>query len=175
MELCYSCGEKVKEIKDKAYHYDECGLPVVLYGITQYFCEECGESYASIPNMQQLHRVIGIYVCKMRKALLKSVEIKFLRKDLHLRSKGLAQTLGVTPSTVSRWETGAKDIGEPHDRLLRSLYMMYASEQANHMVCDKIIDTFQALPRDRKKIDQTTEIVLNPQEWMGNLNCLCPA
>jgi putative zinc finger/helix-turn-helix YgiT family protein len=175
MELCYSCGEKVKEIKDKAYRYDECGLPVVLYGITQYVCEKCGESYASIPNMQQLNRVIGIYICKMRKAILKPVEIKFLRKDLHLRSKGLAQTLGVTPETVSRWEKGRKAIGEPHDRLLRSLYMMYASEQANQMVCDKVIDTFQAFPIKRKKIDQATDIVLNPQEWMGSLNCLCPA
>lgn len=174
MELCYSCGDKVKEIKDKPYRYDECGLPVVLYGISQYLCEKCGESYASIPNMQQLHRVIGIYICKERKALLKPKEIKFLRKDLHLRSKGLAQTLGVTPETVSRWETGTNDIGEPHDRLLRSLYMMYASEQANHMVCDSIIDTFQSLPIKRKKITQTTDIILNPPEWMGHLDYLCP-
>lgn len=174
MEICQSCGEKLQIIKDKPYHYDESGLNVVLHGITQYVCGSCGESYASIPNMQKLHRVIGSLICEKRKALLKPEEIKFLRKDLHIKAKDLAQTLGVTPQTISRWENGKKEIGEPHDRLLRSIYMMYASEQGGHIICDGVIDIFKGFPMDRKKISQPTEISLNPQEWLSCFDDCCP-
>ena len=166
MKHCYFCDGFTKEIKDKPYRYDECGLPVILLGITQHACEKCNETYVSIPNIQQLHRMIGINVCKNRKALLKPEEIKFLRKNLHLKSKELAQTLGVTPQTVSRWENGSKVIGEPHDRFFRSLYMMHVSEQAHHLVFDNVIDTFKELPIKRKEIQEPTEITLNLRDWM---------
>ncbi len=98
-----------------------------------------------------------------------------LRKDLHLKAKELAALLGVTVSTVSRWENGKKEIGEPHDRLLRSVYMMYASEQANHMMCGGVLNMFKDLPAKRKTIDQPKELVLNPQEWLNCLPDCCPA
>jgi len=175
MKSCYSCGAKIKAVENKPYHYDECGLNVVLLGITQYQCDKCGESYAAIPNIQKLHRLIGMHICQKRKALLQSDEIKFLRKDLHLRAKELAQLLGVTPQAVSRWENGKKEIGEAHDRLYRSLYMMYASEQAKQIVCGDVINTFRELPAKRKEIKQPKEIVLNPQEWTNRRGDFCPA
>ncbi|MEA3546845.1 MAG: type II toxin-antitoxin system MqsA family antitoxin [Thermodesulfobacteriota bacterium] len=174
MNKCYSCGENIQVIKDKPYHYTECGLDVVLCGITQYVCPACGEKYASIPNMQKLHRFIGTHICQKRRALLKPEEIKFLRKDLQLKSKELANLLGVTPSTISRWENGKKQIGEPYDRLLRSIFMMYASEQANHIICGGV-ELFKELPAKRKKIDQPKELVLNPQEWLNCFPDCCPA
>lgn len=169
MNKCYSCGADIQVIKDKPYNYNKCGLDVVLHGITQYACPSCGEEYASIPNMQKLHRFIGAHICQKRKALLKPAEIKFLRKDLHLKAKELATLLGITTSTISRWENGKKEIGEAHDRLLRSIYIMYASEQANHMVCGGVLNMFKELPTKRKKIEQPKKLDLNPQEW---LNCL---
>ena len=175
MKSCYSCGAKIKAIKNKPYHYDECGLNVVLHGITQYQCDKCGEAYAAIPNIQKLHRLIGMHICQKRKALLQADEIKFLRKDLHLRANELAQLLGVTPQAVSRWENGKKEIGEAHDRLFRSLYMMYASEQAKQIVCGDVINTFRELPAKRKEIKQPKEIVLNPQEWTNCRGDFCPA
>lgn len=175
MESCYSCGKKIEVIKDEPYHYDECGLDVVLHGITQYKCKSCGESYASIPNMQKLHRVIGAYICQKRKALFQPDEVKFLRKDLHLRAKELSQLLGVTPQTVSRWENGRKEIGEAHDRLLRSLYLMYAAEEDQHMICSGVINTFKGLPSKRKEIKQPKEISLNPAEWLSGFGEFCTA
>ena len=123
METCHSCGKSLRVVKDKPYHYDESGLDVVLCGVTQYVCDSCGESYASIPNMQKLHRFIGTLICEKRKALLRPEEIKFLRKDLHLKAKELAQTLGVTPQSVSRWENGKKEIGRAscRERVFRSV------------------------------------------------------
>ena len=175
MEKCCLCGNNIEIIKDKPYKYNECGLDVTLFGITQYHCPNCNESYASIPNMQKLHRVIGTHICKKRKALLKPEEIKFLRKDIHLKAKDLAQTLGVTASTVSRWENGKKEIGEAHDRLLRSIYMMYVSEQSNYFICDGVINLFKELPAKRKKIKQPVTILLNPQEWLSCIGESCPA
>jgi len=173
MEKCYSCGKDIKTIKDKPYKFNECGLDVVLHGITQYKCSTCNESYASIPNIPKLHRIIGTHICTKRKALLQPEEIIFLRKDLHLKAKELALTLGVTASTISRWENGKKEIGEAHDRLLRSIYMMYASEKAHHIICEGTLKLFKELPAKRKKIKQSTEISLNPQEWLNESFANC--
>ncbi len=175
MKTCYSCGSKIKTIKDQPYKFTECGLNVVLYGITQYECPECKETYAAIPNVSNLHQIIGTHICRKRKALLTTDEIKFLRKDLHLKAKDLASVMGVTASTVSRWENGKKDIGEVHDRLLRSIYMMYSTEKSHHMICEGAIKLFKELPSKRKQIKQKTEISLNPQEWMNEKFANCAA
>lgn len=175
METCYSCGENLKVIKDQPYKYDESGLDVILLGIPQYVCDSCGEKYVALPNIQKLHRCIGRLICEKRKALLKSEEIKFLRKDLQLKAKELALTLGIAPQTLSRWENGKKPIGEAHDRLLRSIYMMCSSAlEPQPDACLNIINIFKGFPHDRKKIDQPREISLNPQEWLsGNSGIGC--
>ncbi len=81
MNKCYSCGADIQVVKNKPYHSNECGLDVVLHGITKYACPSCGEKYASVPNMPKLHRLIGMEICRKRKALLKAEEIKFLRSN----------------------------------------------------------------------------------------------
>lgn len=174
MDTCYSCGEKLKAVKDKPYRYDECGLDVVLQGIAQYVCESCGESYVSLPHLQDLHRIIGANICQNMKGLLLPEEIRFLRKDLHLKAKDLARTLGVTASAVSRWENGKSVISEAHDRLLRSVYMLYASEQSQQILYD-VITFFQDLPAKRKAIHHRKGMVLNPQEWLSRFGEPCPA
>lgn len=170
MDTCYSCGRPLRTVKDKPYHYDECGLRVVLLGVPQHVCDQCGESYVSIPNMQKLHRVIGRIVCSRRKALLLPEEIKFLRKDLQLRAKELAMALGVSNQTVSRWENGKKAIGDTQDRLLRSLYMFMVAEKEPEYRGDAMLNLFKGLPHSRKEIVQSSEIELNPQEWMMNVS-----
>ena len=175
MKNCTSCGGKIVVIKNKPYHYDECGLDVVLYGITQFKCEHCGEMQVSIPRMEDLHRVIGGSLCVKRKGLLTANEIKFLRKDLHLKSKDLAAVLGVTPETVSRWENDQASVGESQDRLLRAIYMNYASEQANNVVCHGIVKMFAELPPQRKQIKSSKRLELNPTDWIGARMELCGA
>jgi putative zinc finger/helix-turn-helix YgiT family protein len=167
MKTCYVCGSKIKVIKDQPYKFDECALNVVLYGITQYECLSCKETYAAIPDILKLNRIIGTHVCREKKALLTPAEVRFLRKDLQLKAKELAIIMGVVVSTVSRWENGKKDISEAHDRLLRSIYMMYATEQSQHIICEGAIDLFMKLPAKRKQIKQEKVISLNPQEWMS--------
>jgi len=173
MNICYHCGGKIKVIKDKPYHYDECGMNVVLYGITQFACIECGETFVSLPKVNELHRAIGRTICQTKKGLLTENEIKFLRKDMHLKAKHFAQALGITASTVSRWENGKNEIGETEDRLLRMFYIMYASEQADHVLCHDVVKMFSELENRRKKatsgkkVKKETEIKLNPLDWMS--------
>ncbi|MDH5298622.1 MAG: type II toxin-antitoxin system MqsA family antitoxin [Desulfobulbaceae bacterium] len=173
MKKCIECGAETLPVKDEPYRYDECGLEVVLYGVTQFKCSKCREVYVSLPSVEALHRAIGGALCSKRKSLLMPGEIRFLRKDLHLKSKELAAALGVRPETVSRWETGKETIGETQDRLLRSLYMNYASEKANNVVCHGLVQMFAELPRERKQLKSPKTIELNPTDWLGAGMELC--
>lgn len=92
-----------------------------------------------------------------------------MRKDLHLKSKELASALGVRPETISRWENDKESIGETQDRLLRSIYMNYASESANR------VKMFSGLSRERSTIKSPKKIELNPTDWLGAGMELCGA
>jgi putative zinc finger/helix-turn-helix YgiT family protein len=173
MENCQVCGEPLQVIKDQPYRYSECGLDVVLLGVTQYHCEKCGEDSAAIPSPQKLHRIIGFHICKENKALLQPKEILFFRKELRLKAKELARILGVSDSVVSRWENGKASIGEGNDRLLRSIFMASVNEITGINDCTiNILDVFKGLPHKRKEIKTPHSINLNPQEWMQP-ECVC--
>lgn len=176
MDKCYMCGGSLELIKDKPYQYTESGLDVVLLGVTQYRCSSCGEDYAEIPSPERLNKAIGRHVCKYKKALLLPNEIKFLRKELNLKAKDLATSLGVDVSTVSRWENGKKNIGESADRLLRALYLGCVEEQCKAQDrCTSILDVLKTFPTKRKRIkeDKARKISLNPQDWLKQNQNLC--
>ena len=69
--------------------------------------------------------------------------------------------------TISRWERGKEEIGETQDRLLRSIYMNYASEKANNVICHGVVQLFTDLPRERAKIKTPQAIELNSSDWLG--------
>jgi DNA-binding transcriptional regulator YiaG len=48
-------------------------------------------------------------------------ELKRIREALGLTQEGLAESLGVTKGTVSRWEAGLRGIPEPAARLAERL------------------------------------------------------
>lgn len=175
MKTCYACNGKLKVIKGKSYKYDESGLNVILYGVTQYQCKKCGEKSVDIPKISQLHRVIGKMICCNQKAFLTGAEIRFLRKDLHLKSKDFAKMLGVTPQAVSNWENGKKRIGETSDRLLRSLYFNFVSEKTDHAVSRSMLDALLELPAKRAEEKTLSKIELNPPDWTTDRNVMaCP-
>ena len=108
MEQCAICGGSLTVVKNQPYEYTQSGLNVILIGIPQYTCNACGERFTPIPNPENLHRIIALDICKNRKALLLPEEIKFLRKELHLKAVELTRAMGVDASSVSRWENGKK-------------------------------------------------------------------
>jgi putative zinc finger/helix-turn-helix YgiT family protein len=174
MEQCAICGGSLTVVKDQPYKYIQSGLNVILIGIPQYTCDSCGERFSPIPNSESLHRIIALDICKNRKALLLPEEIKFLRKELHLRAMELARVMGVDASVVSRWENGKKAIGEANDRLLRAICLAGIDDTCqrdNHMA--KTVSTFSNLPRKRKAIKEPHSISLNPLDWMMPTVCSC--
>ncbi len=174
MEKCPICAGELVVIRDQPYKYTQCGLEVVLLGITQYRCNVCNETIASIPNTEQLHTTIALGICKDNKALLLPEEIKFLRKELGLKAVELARAMGVKPEAVSRWENGKTSISESNDRMLRMIY-----RSSIRVACDdentkaKIISFLSSLPTQRKQIRKKHVIELNPQEWMQRQVAAC--
>lgn len=82
---------------------------------------DCGEKFAFIPCIQELHKLIAEALLKQEDQL-SGREIRFLRKHMGLKAKDFANELGVRNVTVSRWESGDFPPSESLDRFIRLLY-----------------------------------------------------
>jgi len=122
MTQCLVCGGSTKTRREKHYRYTECGLPNVIIedAVRVTTCERCGETYTSLPAIEQLHRQIAAAVIRKR-GRLAPAEIRFLRKGLGWSGVDFAKRTGTKPETVSRWENGKALMGPQADRLLRVL------------------------------------------------------
>jgi putative zinc finger/helix-turn-helix YgiT family protein len=117
---CPNCQTK-HATKIGEYHYTESGLPNVwLLGVEVFECE-CGESFAFIPCIQELHKLIARDMVTQENSL-SGPEIRFLRKIMGLKAKEFANLVGVKNVTVSRWERGEITPPEPIDRFIRLFY-----------------------------------------------------
>lgn len=119
---CHACGGSTRTRREKRYRYTECGLPNVVIDdvVDVTTCERCGETYTSIPAIDDLHRQIAAAVIR-KKGRLAPAEIRFLRKHLGWSGVDFARRSGTKPETVSRWENGRTIMGPQADRLLRVL------------------------------------------------------
>jgi len=172
---CDKCGSEMLTIKDKKYEYKECGLPnVILYGITQYKCKKCDENYVSIPKIKQLHRLIGMNLC-CKKEKLSGIEVRYLRKEMRLKSVDFSRILSITPETLSRIENDTQEAGGSLEKLIRSIYMnIISAEQEKPIRVDilKMLDEAAKLPKEPEH-----QIQLNPSEWLNEVLSLdsCPS
>ena len=102
------------------YHYTECGLQKVWlengYSVTN---TPYGKGI-SIRDVAGLHRLIGRTIAYRPK--LTGTELRFLRKEMELSQKGLANMVGVTEQNVSLWERQGK-IPRYASRLVKLLYL----------------------------------------------------
>ena len=117
---CPSCQQLGQTDKGK-YNYTESGLPNIwLLGVEIFKCT-CGEKFAFIPCLDDLHKIIAIDLIEKEDQLSGS-EIRFLRKHMGLRAKDFAKHIGVMNVTVSRWEREETIPPKPMDRLIRFFY-----------------------------------------------------
>lgn len=115
---CDSCGAQMKSGREN-YHYTACGLDTVtLMNVEVRRCPECGEYEVDIPRMDELHKLIAQEVAS-KTARLTPREIRLLRTYLGFSGVEFAAVLDVTPETVSRWETGKKQMSSVAERALR--------------------------------------------------------
>lgn len=123
---CPECGKTLLVRRNQEYLYRESGLDrVTLTGIRVFVCRGCHAKFPEIPNIVGLHRAIATELAR-KPAPLTGPELRFLRKELGLKAKELAQHLGTTDVTVSRWETGDTPVNPAADRLVRALYTLHA-------------------------------------------------
>ena len=119
--LCSKCEIKMKKTKID-YRYIESGLQnVILKGFSAYECPNCKEINPIILRIKEVHKLIAQELIK-KNSLLMGKELVFLRKEMKIKAKDLAQMLGVTKVTVSRWENEKEQLSPTCDRLIRSLY-----------------------------------------------------
>lgn len=120
---CPECRKGQMEARRENYRYTESGLPnVVIENAEILQCPVCGSRGVAIQSMDALHRVLALAVIRQPDPLGPH-EIRYLRKWLGWSGKDFAKHMGVTPETVSRWESvdGGKPMGGTADRLLRML------------------------------------------------------
>ena len=120
---CPSCGSNLKEIKGD-HIYRESGLyNVELMGIQVLRCTKkgCGEVMPVLKAIDKLHDAIADALIKKSSSLTGS-EFRFLRKEMEISIKRLAELLGVAPGTVSRWENSNIKIRVSYDVSIKELF-----------------------------------------------------
>ncbi len=113
------------------YHYTASGLDNVYLanGYTRHKTPY-GDG-VSIQNLNGLHKVIGHALITQPIDLI-GAELRFLRVEMDLSQKVLADLLGTTEQTLRRWESSRKKaIPGPADRLLRALYGEFIGQDGN--------------------------------------------
>jgi len=121
---CRTCGGEATTRRGNCDYSAASGLSLLLIGVTLVDCASCGEGGVRIPRLGQLHRLIAQALIRKRGRLDPS-EVRFLRKWLGLSGRDFARRMGVTPETVSRWESlnseSRRHLGGPAERALRLL------------------------------------------------------
>lgn len=117
---CPNC-QNIQETYFGKYCYTESGLENVWLDDVEIFECTCGEKFALISEIPKLHVRIGKDLL-MKQGQLSGREIRFLRKNLGLKSKDFAELLMVTNITLSRWEHGEITPTRSMDRLIRLTY-----------------------------------------------------
>lgn len=108
------------------YQYRDSGLDNVwLVNGYQIKKTAYGES-VSIEDLVGLHLAICERLVE-QKSPLEPSEFRFLRKELELSQKRLAEMFGFKEQTVANWEKGKTSIPSTADTLIRAIY----SEQHN--------------------------------------------
>jgi DNA-binding transcriptional regulator YiaG len=103
------------------YRFRESGLDnVVLKGIEMIKCPQCGNEDPIIPNLDGLLRTLALAIVTSRLPLT-GAEVRYLRKYLGMSGEQFARILHTDKSTLSKWETGAVNLGSKSDLLIRAV------------------------------------------------------
>lgn len=126
---CTECKAEMKALEARPYPYEESGLDnVVLFGVTEYRCPQCGNEMARIPHPLQLHILLAVAI-SLKEGHLTGAEIRFLRREVGMNGKAFAEAVGVTPVSLSRWENDKEKQSESHDRLMRYVFRFVMQER----------------------------------------------
>jgi transcriptional regulator with XRE-family HTH domain len=100
------------------YHYAECGLDNVVIDGVSFVTDDGGERVISIPNVNGLHKSIGLGIVS-RKHAMSGKELRFIRTELGMTQAELANMIHREPLTISRWERNETPIDANAETLIR--------------------------------------------------------
>lgn len=109
-------------------HYTASGLDYVY--LTNGFTVEDDPKYGriiTIKNVDDLHRMIGLYAVTRRRAL-RGAEFRFLRKQMGYKQRQLAEDLGVDEQTIANYEKNKK-IPPTSDKLMRMTFLLWLTPE----------------------------------------------
>jgi len=160
---CHVCGEKDIEPRQRQiYHFSESGLDnVYLHNVDTLHCPKCGKDFVSIPRSPELLQCIAEAIV-LKPGLLIGPEIRFLRKNLHLKAGEFAKMIGHSRVTLSGWENSKKLLQRPTDRAIRLIYVAHVGVKGD--VRDKLL---QRLREEEKQ----ASIEYAVQLPLDNLSC----
>jgi YgiT-type zinc finger domain-containing protein len=156
---CSDCGKEAR-VKRGTYRFRESGLDnVVLKGIEMIKCSACGNEEAIIPNLDGLLRIVAVAIVTSRFPLT-GAEVRYLRKYMGMSGEQFARILHTDKSTLSKWETGAVNIGSKSDLLIRAVALNLGQglrDQAEQITRDfEHIDEESTAPPKRIEVDSET-------------------
>lgn len=106
--------------------YKDCGLKGIWLASGYRFDEVEGVGRClEIDDIDGLHRAVAHHLVHYRKRL-SGPEIRFLRVEMGMAQKRLADALGVDEQTVSLWERSRRRPSVAAERMLRLLYLEHA-------------------------------------------------
>ena len=156
---CSDCGSKAR-VERGTYRFRESGLDnVVLKGIEIIKCPACGNEDPILPNLDGLLRIIAVAIVTNRLPLTGG-EVRYLRKYLEMSGEQFARILHTDKSTLSKWETGAVNIGSKSDLLIRSVALNLGRslrDEAERVTRNfEHIDEESTAPPKRIEVDSVT-------------------
>ncbi len=110
MKRCITCGSK-------NVGPETSRLELIVAGITfkatspALVCSDCGEDYVSADDLGRFETSVARWLA--HNGICTPESFRFMRKSIGIAAKRLAELLGVTAETVSRWERA--DGGLPVD------------------------------------------------------------
>ncbi len=108
---CPSCDSK-KQMKSEVivHKFKESGLDnIILNGVKQYRCSQCGEVLFDFGDVNQLNGIIANTLLR-KKELLTGQEIRFLRTHIGYSSEMFARILGLDKTSLSRIENSRSKV-----------------------------------------------------------------
>lgn len=132
-----TCSHASVRKKVPEYLTRDFGIALSLVdAVEQEICSLCGEVMElTIPNPSGLVAAAALYRVKLPQKLTGS-EIRFVRKALKYSAKKLADVLGATAETISRWENDKMPMSPTTEKLLRILTGTFLTGRAPAVTFD---------------------------------------
>jgi putative zinc finger/helix-turn-helix YgiT family protein len=125
MNKCPSCGEALAASKKR--QTQAVGGRDFVVTLATAACRACGSVFLENTSLQRAEMEIA---CELaRHGPVSGEAFRYLRKTLGLRAIVVADLLGVTPETISRWENGQRPVDKAAWLTLGSVVLEKASRR----------------------------------------------